>query len=102
MLDRRIVQTAATGWAVVGFAIAAAALVQVDPGSRVLVGVASVLFPLCAVLAAVAVERNRPRAAGVLLLLSGATPTYFMWVVNLFPLMLGAALVLAPRRTVLS
>ena len=86
----------------VGFAIALASLAAVDRDARVLVGVASVVFPLCAVSAGIAAARGNLRTAGVLLVLSVATPTYFVWPVNLFPLVAGVALVLAPRRTLAS
>lgn len=93
-------QIGATAWAVVGFAIALPSLASVDSGARVVVGVASVVFPLCAVSAGMAAARGNLRAAGVLLLLSVATPTYFVWPVNLVPLVVGVALVLTPRRAV--
>ena len=83
----------------VGFAIALASVAAVDRDALVLVGLASVVFPLCAALAGVAVARGSPRVAGVLLVLSVATPTYFVWPVNLLALVAGVALVLAPRRT---
>ncbi len=83
----------------VGFAIALASVAAVDREARVLVGLASVVFPLCAVLAGVAVARGNSRVGGVLMVLSVATPTYFVWPVNLFALVAGVALVLVPRRT---
>ncbi len=98
MLDVRIVQAGATAWALVGFGVAVIFLAQVNPDARLLVGVASVVFPVCALLAGVAAAHGRARAAGVLLLLSAATPTYFVWPVNVLALVAGAALVLAPRR----
>ncbi|HEX2046218.1 MAG TPA: hypothetical protein VHF27_00535 [Acidimicrobiales bacterium] len=97
MLDSRTVQLAATAWAMVGFAIALPSLARVNADARLLVGVASVVFPTCALLAGVAVVHGRPRAAGVLLLLSAATPTYFVSPVNLVALAAGAALLLARR-----
>jgi hypothetical protein len=97
MLDGRTVQVVATAWAVVGFVLAAASLAAVNPDARLLVAAASILFPLCAVAAGVAAARGQLRAAGVLLLLSAATPTYFMWPVNVVALAGGAALLLAPR-----
>ena len=102
VVDRRTVQIAATAWAMVGFAIALASLTAVNRDARVVVGVASVVFPLCAVSAGIAAARGNLRTAGVLLVLSVATPTYFVWPVNLFPLVAGVALVLAPRRTLAS
>ncbi len=61
---------------------------------------ASAVFPACAVLAGFAVGRGNVRAAGVLLLLSAATPTYLLWVVNLPALVAGVALLAAPRHVV--
>ncbi len=100
MVDPRTVQVGAVLWALTGFAIAASALARVDGGAWVVLGLASVVFPACAVLAGVAVARGHVRAAGVFLLLSVATPTYFLWVVNLPALVGGVALLLAPRRVV--
>ena len=72
----------------------------VNPDARVLVGIASVAFPGCAVVAAVAVARDHHRTGGVLLLLSVGTPTYFAWALNVPALIVGIALVAAPRLLV--
>jgi hypothetical protein len=61
-----------------------------------LVGIASVAFPLAAVLASIALARHRNRTAGLMLLLSVGTPTYFAYVLNVPALLVGLALVLAP------
>ena len=98
MPDSRIVQVGATAWAMVGFGIAAMCLAAVNPDARLIVGVASEVFPVCALAAGVAAAHRRVRAAGALLLLSAATPTYFVWPINLLALAAGAALLLAPRR----
>jgi hypothetical protein len=100
MLDKQVLALGAAVWAVVGFAIAATSMATVDGGAPVAVGAASVVFPACAVVAALAVAGDRHRTAGVLLLLSVATPTYFAWIVNVPALLVGAALVLSPGRTV--
>ena len=46
-------------------------------------------LPLTAVLAASALRRERDRVAGIFLLVSAATPTYFFWPVNLPALITG-------------
>ena len=98
MLDSRIVQVGATAWALVGFGIGVMGLAAVNPDARLIVGVASVVFPVCALAAGVAAAHRRVRAAGALLLLSAATPTYFVWPVNLVAVVAGAALLIAPGR----
>jgi hypothetical protein len=100
VVDKWALQVAATLWALAGFAVAAPSLAVVDGTSLLLVGVASFVFPLCALLAGLAVARDRFRAAGLLLLLSVATPTYFAWILNVPALLVGLALLLAPRLTV--
>ena len=102
MVERRAVQIGVTVWALAGFALAAASVPALSADARVLVGLAAVIFPLCAVLAAFALARGQLRAAGVLLLLSVATPTYFAWPVNGLALLVGVALVLAPGLIVRS
>jgi hypothetical protein len=98
VLDSRTLQVGATAWAMVGFGIAALGLAGVDADSRIVVGVASVVFPMGAVVAGMAAARGRARAAGALLLLSVATPTYFLWAVNLPALVAGLVLLAGPRR----
>ena len=102
MLDKRAVQIGAVMWATAGLLVAAVSLAAIETDALVLVGIASLVFPGCAAAAALAVARGHLRMAGVLLLLSVATPTYFAWVLNLPALVMGAALVVAPRRTVRS
>ena len=60
----------------------------------------SVAFPLAAVLASIALARGRNRTAGLMLLLSVGTPTYFAYVLNVPALLVGLALLLAPDLTV--
>jgi hypothetical protein len=79
-----------------------ASLDRVNPDVRVPVGIASVAFPLAAALAYVALVRRRARAAGLLLLVSVLTPTYFAWVLNVPALLVGSALLLSPNRMVRS
>jgi hypothetical protein len=83
-------------WAVVGALVAISAVPDVNPDARWLVGVASVIFPAAAAAAAVALRRGALRWAGVLLLISVATPTYFAWALNLPALVAGLGLTLAP------
>lgn len=96
-MGRRLVAIGSIVWAVAGAAIAVSALSTVEDDAKVLVGTATVLFPLCAVGAAVALDRGRDRLAGALLLLSVATPTYFAYALNVVPLVVGAILLVAPH-----
>ena len=96
MTAKRAVEIGSVAWAAIGAAVALAALPDVNNDARLLVGVASVLFPLCALGAAVLLRRNQLRAAGLLLLLSVATPTYFAWVLNVPALFAGLMLLAAP------
>lgn len=95
-MGRRLVVIGSAVWAVVGAAIAAASVSNVNDDAKLLVGMSSVLFPLCAVGAAVALDRRRDRLAGALLLVSVATPTYFAYALNLGALVVGAVLLVAP------
>jgi len=83
-------------WAALGFGVAIGSVFQVVGDARLLVGVASVVFPAAAVGAGLVIARNRPRIGGVLLVLSAATPTYFAWVLNIPALVVGLVLVVAP------
>ncbi len=83
-------------WAIVGAVVALTALPDVNADARWFVGAASVLFPAAAAGAALALRREALRLAGVLLLISVATPTYFAWPLNLPALLAGLGLVLAP------
>lgn len=96
MTGKRAVETGSIAWAAVGAGVALAALSDVNNDARLLVGVASVLLPLCAVGAALLLRRNQPRAAGLLLLFSAATPTYFAYVLNIPALVAGLVLLAAP------
>src|SRR5687768_7789221 len=83
-------------WAVVGALVASSAVPDVNRDARWFVGVASVVLPAAAAAAAVALRRGALRWAGVLLLISVATPTYFAWALNLPALVAGLGLTLAP------
>lgn len=94
---RRAVQVGAVLWAAVGAAIALASLDGVNADARPIVGVASILGPLAAVLASRSVARAADRVAGGLLLMSVLTPTYFAYVLNLPALVIGIALLAVPQ-----
>jgi hypothetical protein len=102
LIERGVVRVGAVAWAVIAAAVALMSVGAVNPDARLLVGVASVAFPLAAVCASIAVERQRDRTAGLLLLVSVATPTYFAWVLNVPALLVGLALLLAPNLTLRS
>lgn len=97
MNRRRTIEIGALVWACVGAGIAFAFLDSVNEDARVLVGAASVVGPLAAVIASMLLARHSDRAAGAMLLASVVTPTYFAAALNLPALIVGAALVLAPR-----
>jgi hypothetical protein len=93
---RRVLQAGSVVWAVLGAAVALGSLGNVNDDARLLVGVASVVGPLVAVLAAVQLSRHADRPAGVLLALSAVlTPTYFAYVINLPALVVGVVLTVA-------
>jgi hypothetical protein len=100
VVDRRVLQIGAIVWAVMGFVVAISAIGDVNSDARLLVIVASIAFPAAAVLAAFALNSHRERVAGLLLLISVATPTYFAYVVNLPALLVGLALLVAPKISV--
>jgi hypothetical protein len=96
MVERRVVEIGAIVWAIVAFIVAAGSLAQVSPDALPVVGMASVVLPLSAVLAAVAAAHGRLRVAGALLVLSAATPTYFAWVLNVPAVVVGVLLLATP------
>jgi hypothetical protein len=87
-------------WAGVGAAVALGSRGEVNSDARLLVGAASVVGPLAAVGAAWLLTRGADRPAGVLLLVSVLTPTYFAWVLSVPALVVGLALLAAPRAVV--
>jgi hypothetical protein len=93
---RRTLEVGAVVWAMVGVAVALASLGDVNDDARLLVGTASVLGPLAALTASWFLRRLSDRAAGVLLLISAATPTYFAFVLNVPALLVGIVLAVAP------
>jgi hypothetical protein len=91
---RQVLIVGSAVWAILGATVALSALPQSTPDSRWFVGMASVVFPAAAAIAAVALRRGALRWAGVLLLVSVATPTYFAWPLNLPALLVGGGLAL--------
>ena len=84
-------------WAFVGAGVALLSFNDVNPDARLIVGVLSVLGPLAAVGASRLLARAADRQAGVLLLVSVVTPTYFAYVLNVPALLVGLVLLVAPR-----
>lgn len=94
----RAVQAGAWVWAVVGASVALGALPDVNADARPLVALASVVGPLLAAWAALALPRHGARRSGALLVLSAlVTPTYFAAAINVPVLVAGLALVVAPH-----
>lgn len=100
MSRRRVLAGGALVWAGVGAAVALGSLGQVNADARLLVGAASVLGPAAAVTASRMLTRYADRVAGALLLVSVLTPTYFAYVLNVPALVVGVALLVAPRAVV--
>jgi hypothetical protein len=80
--------------------IAIASLGSVNDDARLLVGGLTIACPAAAAVASYALAGHRDRVAGVLLVVSVATPTYFFWIVNLPALVVGLALLVAPTAVV--
>jgi hypothetical protein len=93
---RRILIIGSIAWAAVGAIVALSQLSEVNADARWLVGVASVIFPGAAVLGAMALRRGAIRWAGLFLLVSVATPTYFAYPLNIPALIAGVVLLAAP------
>lgn len=86
---------AAVLWGVLGAGVALYALSDVNADVRILLGVLSVVLPGASIAAALAIHRDQPTLAVVLLLISVATPTYFAWALNLIPLVIVASITLS-------
>lgn len=99
MSRREVAVIGALVWAVTGAVVALLSIPSVNDDSMVLVVAASVSFPLCAVGAGLLLEHHRDRLAGMLLVVSVATPTYFAHPLNLSALVVGIALMTAPVFT---
>ena len=100
MVERQVLRAGAIGWAVVGLTVALASLGRVNSDALLVVGGASVAFPMAAALASMALGAGRDRTAGILLLVSVATPTYFAWPLNIPALLVGLALLVFPKGMV--
>lgn len=79
-------------WAVVGLLIASAGFGTINEDARLLVLGAAVVGVGAALLAALLLLRERPRWAGVCLVASVVTPTWYAAIINLVPLVVGLAL----------
>ncbi|MDQ1506916.1 MAG: hypothetical protein QOD57_4643 [Actinomycetota bacterium] len=93
---RQLLITGSLAWAAAGAIVGLSQLSAVNADARWLVGVASVVFPAAAVLAAMALRRGAIRWAAVLLLVSVATPTYYAYPLNIPALVAGLVLLAAP------
>lgn len=69
-------------WVITAAAVAISALDSVNHDAKLAVALASVLFPLCAVAAALSPRHRAERLAGFVLLVSVASPTYFAYALN--------------------
>jgi hypothetical protein len=96
---RRLMCVGSVIWAAVGAGVAVGSIPNANHDTRVLVGLASVVFPLCALGAAVLLQRQHDRLAGLLLLASAATPTCFAYPLNVPALVVGLALLASPAVT---
>lgn len=87
-------------WALVGAVIAWRAMDHVNADAKLWVGIASIVFPLCAVAAGLLIKRRRNLgvAGGLLFLSMIGTPTYAVYIVNMIPALLIVGLVVAVRK----
>ena len=99
MLDRQVVRYGALVWAAVGLAVAVASLPSVNADALPLALTACAVGTTAAVAASIEVNRHHTRCAGLLLILSAVTPTFFAWVLNVPALLAGLVLALAPGAT---
>jgi hypothetical protein len=100
MIPRQAIRVGAIAWAAAGAAVALLSFASVNEDARVIVGYATVLGPLAALLASTAVARRQDRRAGLLLVISVAIPTYFAWVLNVSALVVGLGLRAAPTAVI--
>ena len=96
MTRRRLMAVGSCLWAVMGATVGFSSLANVNGDARALITLACIAFPLCALGGAVSLDRRHDRLAGLLLLISVATPTHFAYAVNLLPLVVGVALLVSP------
>jgi hypothetical protein len=99
LLRARYFRAFAIFWAVLAFGPAVHGLSRTSNDARWLVGVASILGPLCALWAAALIRQGFLRLAGALLVLSAATPTYFAWALNIPALVVGVSLLAGLQLT---
>lgn len=101
---QRIVVIGSGGWAALILLISIGTFGQVNADARLLVGSAILVATGAAVAASWLAGRERFRWAAMALLVSVIAPTYFLWMVNILPLLLAAAALSAtfwtqPRRS---
>lgn len=94
-----VIAVGAVVWAIVGFAIAMSALSDVNRDARVLVTTFSIACPVSAVGAARLIHKGHLCWAGLLLVISVATPTYFAFALNIPALVVGLALIVRRPRS---
>ncbi len=92
-MSRWAIPVGCVGWALVGLLLAVSGLDNVNADARVLVLSATALGVGAALLAAWLWSRDRPRWAGLCLVVSVITPTWFAAALNLVPFAMGLALV---------
>lgn len=87
-------------WAAAGAVIAWRAMGHVNADAKLWVGIASTIFPLCAIAAGLVIKRRRNLgvAGGLLFLSMIGTPTYAVYIVNMIPAILIVGLVVAGRK----
>jgi hypothetical protein len=97
MSTRKVIQAGSLVWAGIAWGIALGNLGRVNADALLFVAVASVVLPAAAVGASLAFGRNRDRLGGALLVLSAGAPTYAAAALNVPALVVGLALLIAPR-----
>ncbi|MEY2472705.1 MAG: hypothetical protein QOK28_2034 [Actinomycetota bacterium] len=96
---KRLVQAVAVLWGLVGAAIALPAVGDASGTAKVVLLIASVTLPLCALVSAIAVERGRSRVGAILLIASCATPAYMAQLLAIAPLIAALVLLFSTRHT---
>ncbi len=85
-------------WGGLGAVLSWPGIRDANAGAKRWILLASIALPLCAIGAALLVKRRAHLGvAGLLLCLSIGTPTYFAWVLNVIPILLIIAVVIAVR-----
>lgn len=87
-------------WAVFGAVLASTLVADATDSGRLVLAALTVLGVGAACAAAWAVQRERPRLAGLLLLVSIVTPTGFAYLPNVLALAGGVVLLARPARRV--